>query len=83
MTNFKVDDRVMAFDGVEWSKTGDSPEGNDKFYKPATVKFIRIDKMSGRWLADIIFDFEQKDKILSRGHFQDGLKLISIDYDKI
>ena len=66
---FVVGDCVIAFDNVTWSKTGDLPQGNDKYYKEATI--VKLKKSSrGESLADIIFTNGKK----SNGHFLSALE---------
>ena len=66
---FVVGDCVIAFDNVAWSKTGDLPQGNDKYYKEATI--VKLKKSSrGESLADIIFTNGKK----SNGHFLSALE---------
>ena len=67
--NFVVGDCVMAFDNVAWSKTGDLPEGNDCYYKKATIVKFRKSKR-GEDLADVIYTNGKK----SNGHFTNVLK---------
>ena len=61
---FAVGDCVIAFDSVAWSKTGDLPQGNDKYYKEATIVKLRKSKQ-GESLADIIYTNCKN----SNGHF--------------
>jgi len=57
-------DIVRAFNGAEWSKTGDLPEGNEKYYQKATILRIRTSK-SGEKVGDVLF----KNGKESNGHF--------------
>ncbi len=67
--DFAVGDCVIAFDNVAWSKTGDLPQGNDKYYKEATIVKLRTSKQCES-LADIIFTNGKK----SNGHFLSALE---------
>lgn len=69
MKNFKIGDNVIAFNSNEWLKTGDLPEGNDRYYQKAIIVKIRKSKKSETLIADIIFENGSK----SNGHFLDTL----------
>lgn len=63
----KIDDRARFFDYRPWQEAGgDHPEGNDRYFLPATVVVVRSSYF-GEEVVDIRFDHEP-DKI-SYGHF--------------
>lgn len=66
---FVVGDCVIAFDNVAWKKTGDLPQGNDKYYKEAIIVKLRKSKQ-GESLADIIYTNGKT----SNGHFLSALE---------
>ena len=66
---FAVGDNVIAFNNTEWSKTGDLPEGNGKYYQNATILKILKSK-DGESIADILFANGKK----SNGHFLSALE---------
>lgn len=63
----KVGDTVIVFNDIEWSKTGDLPEGNDKYFQKAKILNLRFEK---EWLADVEFEGGR----ISKGHFVSGIK---------
>ena len=67
--HFEVGDDVIAFNSQEWSKTGDLPQGNDKYYQEAKITKLRTSNL-GEGIADIIFKNGKK----SNGHFLSGLE---------
>lgn len=67
-TRFSINDRVIAFNSVEWSVTGDLAEGNDKYFQEAIVLNSR--QKDGVWLVDVKFD----SGLVSNGHFQSTIK---------
>jgi len=73
---FKINDKVIVFDGDEWLEKGDIGD-NSCFYKPATIVKVRKDREHPHeWLADVIFDYN-KNRI-SHGHFQSGIKKVRL-----
>lgn len=66
---FAVGDDVIAFNSTEWSKTGDLPQGNDKYYQEATIVKLRTSK-AGERIADVIFRNGKR----SNGHFLSALE---------
>lgn len=46
-------DHVIVFNDLEWSKTGDLFEGNDKFFQRAKILKLRY---VNEWLADVKFE---------------------------
>ena len=68
---------VKAFDGVQWSKSGDAGD-NSQFFKNAVVEDFRFsyNKVLGHinYVADI--RWEHNDQI-SKGHFLETLKSIN------
>lgn len=53
---------VVVFNATEWSRVGDTPDGNRRFWQRATILGLRF---SGEWLADVRFG----SGLVSRGHF--------------
>jgi len=68
----KTGDKVIAFNSTEWSKTGDLPQGNDKYYQEATIVKLRTSE-AGEKIADVIF----KNGKQSNGHFLNALEYAS------
>ena len=60
---FKVEDIVTAFNSIEWSKTGDLPEGNDVYYQKA--KILKLRYVKNEQVADLEFE----SGLISHGHF--------------
>lgn len=70
MENPKIGQTVLAFNSVEWSKTGDLKEGNDIYFQK--VKVVKLRKCNrGRDVADVIY---LKTGKKSNGHFLSALK---------
>jgi len=61
---FKTGDTVIAFNSIEWSKTGDVGN-NHQFWQKAIIIKTRRDA-TGRPVADLKFE----DGLISNGHFQ-------------
>lgn len=64
---FAVGQSVIAFNSIEWSKTGDKPNGNQVYWQKATILNLRYED---EWLADVRFENGLK----SNGHFVRGIK---------
>lgn len=60
---------VMAFNAIEWSKTGDTSDFNERFWQKATVINIRKDPQGGQ-LIDVRFE----DGPESHGHFHTSIR---------
>ena len=67
---FKKGDNVIAFNYRDWSKTGDLPEGNNKYWQEAKILKLRF---TDEWLADLKFE----NGLISNGHFVRGIELIN------
>ena len=65
---FSVGDLVIAFNDTEWSKTGDLPEGNDKYFQKAIILKFRRSK-NEEDITDVVFENGQQ----SNGHFLNNL----------
>lgn len=62
----KVGDRRRFFDNIAWQPVGDQPDGNEQFWRPATI--VRLYSEPGYpLLADIRFDHEPER--VSEAHF--------------
>ena len=70
MKKFKEGQTVIVFNCIEWNKTGDLPEGNEKYFQRAKILKIRYNK---EWLVDVIFE---ESLLISKGHFLRCIKPI-------
>lgn len=70
MKDFKIGDKVIVFNCIEWNKTMDLPNGNDMYYQVATILNLRKSSRNEP-LADVLFE----NGLLSNGHFTHGISL--------
>jgi hypothetical protein len=64
---FSEGQEVIVFNATEWSKVGDTPDGNRRFWQRAVILGLRF---SGEWLADVRFG----SGLVSCGHFVRGIQ---------
>ena len=67
----ELNDIVTAFNSIEWSKTGDLPEGNGVYYQEAKILDLRY--VNNVQVADLEFE----SGLISHGHFVHVLKDIN------
>lgn len=65
----KVGQNVIVFNSIEWSKTGDKPDGNEVYWQKAKILKFRHNK--GEQIADVEFESGLK----SNGHFVRCIKI--------
>lgn len=75
MSEIKVGDQVIVFDGSEWAKTGDIGD-NSQFWKEATILELRTSVNHWGTSKEQIADVQFKDGKISKGHFMDLINLI-------
>lgn len=64
---FSEGQEVIVFNATEWSKVGDTPDDNRRFWQKAVILGLRF---SCEWLADVRFG----SGLVSRGHFVRGIR---------
>lgn len=65
MDKFKEGDLITVFNSKEWGKTGDLPEGNNRYFQPAIILKLRKDIKGKEDVADVVFENGEQ----SKGHF--------------
>lgn len=69
---YKMKERAIVFNSLEWSMTGDTINNNQEYFQKATILNRRLSKY-GEKLVDVIFDNGTK----SNGHFERLIKPIN------